>query len=100
MKPYCKCGNALNFREWSKRLPPKSEALADCPACGEKWQIRYWNGLPTSEPYQVKSRARKTERGSWRLSEQRKAAITAIYGGVQEFLDNAPLVCMPVQLIH
>ena len=97
-KPKCKCGSTLCFRNWSNRHPAKSEALAECPACGEKWQIRYWNGRPTSEPYQVKSKAEKTERGSWRMSAKRRAAIVAIYGSIQSFLDNAPLVCMSLQV--
>lgn len=98
-KPVCGlCGAPLKFRCWSKRLPRFSEALADCPnGCG-CWQVRYWNGRPSSDPYQVKPRARKPKRGSWRLSEDRFAAIKAVYGSVQAFLDNAPLVCMSLQV--
>lgn len=99
-KPICgTCGAPLKFRRWSKRLPMHSEALADCPrGCG-CWQIRYWNRRASSDPYQVKSTAQKKKRGSWRLSESRAAAISAMYGSVQEFLDRAPLVCMSLQLI-
>jgi hypothetical protein len=94
------CGAPLKFRRWSDRLPKFSEALADCPdGCG-CWQIRYFDGKPTSEPYQIKTKAQKRKRGSWRLSDERKAAIVAIYGGVQEFLDCAPLVCMSLQIKH
>ena len=91
-----KCHGRLKFREWSKRLPAKSEALAVCVGCGEKWQVRYWNGKPTSLPYQV-GRCRKPVRGSYRITRERVAAIAAMWGSVQEFLDYAPLVCMSVQ---
>lgn len=95
-KPVCGiCAAPLKFRRWSKR---QGEALADCPrGCG-KWQIRYFDGKPSSEPYQVKPKAQKLKRGSWRLSEGRAAAIAAVYGSVQAFLDDAPLVCMSLQL--
>lgn len=73
------------------------EALAECPrGCG-MWQVRYFDGLPTSEPYQVRVKAQKAARGSWRLSNRRLAAINAVYGSVQMFLDSAPLVCMSMQ---
>ena len=98
-KPVCGiCQTPLTFRGWSNRLPKHSEALAECSNCGGRWQIRYFNGLQSSEPYQCKNNAQKTKRGSWRLSEGRKAAISALYGSVQEFLDEAPLVCMSLQL--
>lgn len=94
------CGSALLFRQWSNRYPKGSrwrEALAKCPkGCG-KFGIRYFDGRPTSEPYQVKKPAQKTERGSWRLSPERVAAIVAIHGSIQEFLDRSPLVCMSLQ---
>ena len=89
-KPKCKCGSVLKFRSWSRRYPPKSEALADCPGCGEKWQLRYWQGQPTSEPYQTR-RTEKPCRGSYRISVTRRAAIVACWGSVQEFLDYAPV---------
>lgn len=82
------CNNPLKFRRWSDRKPAKSEALADCLQCGTKWQIRFWHGQQTSEPYQV----RKTEkpcRVSGRLSENRKAEIVAIWGSVQNYLDHS-----------
>lgn len=97
-KPVCpKCKGLLIFRRWSERKPAKSEALAVCGKCGELWQIRFFNGVPTSEPYQVKLPAQKTRRGSWRLAPEREAAIIAIYGSVQNFLDSHPLVCMSLQ---
>ncbi len=97
-KPICrKCGNFLTFRGWSKRLPAKSEALAECPSCGELWQIRYFHGKATSEPYQVRAKAKKTRHGSWRLPEYRMAEIMSMYGSVQKFLDSAPLVCITLQ---
>ena len=97
-KPKCKdCGADLVFRAWSDRLPAKSEALAECSECGAKWQIRYGEGKPTSSPYRVRGRAEKTKRGSYLLPPIREAAIKAMYGSVQEFLDRAPLVCMSLQ---
>ena len=96
-KPLCpKCRAPLRFRRWSNRLPVKSEALAECKDHGY-FQIRYWDGVPTSEPYQVKMKSQKTKRGSHRLNENREAAIVALWGSVQNFLDKSPLVCMPVQ---
>lgn len=98
MKPTCnKCGCDLIFRRWSNRRPVKTEALAVCSVCGELWQIRYFDGKPTSDPYQVKSKSEKTKRGSWRLSPEREAAIVAMYGSVQRYLDQSPLVCMSLQ---
>jgi len=101
VKPVCGiCNSTLKFRRWSDRLPKFSEALADCPnGCG-CWQVRYFNGRQSSEPYQIKPKAQKQKRGSWRLSDNRAAAIAAMYGSVQAFLDDAPLVCMSMQLIH
>lgn len=97
-KPTClKCQTTLTFRRWSNRLPKKTEALADCKQCGEKYQIRYWNGHRTSEPYQVKTTAKKTCRGSYKVHPDRKAAIVALYGSVQNFLDTCPLVSMSLQ---
>ena len=98
-KPKCgNCGSVLKFRRWSDRLPVKSEALAICTGCGELWQIRYFQGKQTSEPYQVKSKARKTEPINGRAEPNRKAAIIAIYGSIQNFIDTAPLVCIALQL--
>lgn len=97
-KPMCnKCGHGLTFRKWSNRKPHKSEALALCENCGELWQIRYWKGIPTSDPYQVKPRSLKTVSINGRTSPQRKASIIAIYGSVQKFIDEAPLVCIALQ---
>lgn len=94
------CSTPLEFRQWSERYPKGlrwREALAKCPnGCG-KFGVRYFDGRPTCKPYQVKKPARKTSRGSWRLQPDRAAAITALYGSVQEFLDNSPLVCMSLQ---
>jgi len=92
--PCPKCNTPLVFRRWSKR---DGEALADCVPCSEKWQVRLFSGSPTCEPYQVKRPAAKTERGSWRLPPERAAAICAVYGSVQKFLDTQPLVCMSLQ---
>ena len=97
-QPTCgTCGTQLKFVRWSKRLPAKSEALAKCPLCGAKWQIRYWQGKPSSEPYQVKRKAQKTCRGSYKLNPEREAAIKALFGSVQNFLDTMPLVSMSLQ---
>lgn len=97
-KPVCgKCEGALKFRRWSDRKPAKSEALAVCTVCGELWQIRYFCGRQCSEPYQVKQKARKIKRGSYRAEESREAAIVAMWGSVQYFIDHAPLVCMSLQ---
>lgn len=88
-KPTCpKCDTPLVFRSWSHRRPAKSEALAECPGCGGKWQIRYWQGRPTSEPYQVR-KPEKPCRGSYRISAQRQAAIIAVWGSVQNYLDHS-----------
>lgn len=92
-----KCKSPLKFRRWSDRRPAKSEALADCTGCSEKWQIRYWNGKPSSEPYQVSAKLAKSRRGSWRLSGSREAAIIALWGSVQNYLDNSSLVSMSLQ---
>lgn len=100
MKPICpKCQCPLKFRRWSNRLPVRSEALAVCSGCGELWQLRYFEGKPTSEPYQVKTKAEKTQRGSWRSTPEREAAIVSMYGSLQNFIDTAPLVCMSLQYI-
>jgi hypothetical protein len=85
-KPTCSHGHALQFLRWSRRYPPKSEALAICPeGCG-RFQIRYWQGQPTSEPYQIR-KVEKPCRGSYRLSRERKAEIVAQWGSVQNYLD-------------
>jgi len=94
-KPVCRCGAALVFRGWSKRRPAKSEALAECPqGCG-MWQIRYYQGKPTSEPYQVRGKGQRKRAGSYRLAESRRAAIVAQWGSVQNFLDCAPVISLP-----
>lgn len=99
-KPVCpKCEAALRFRRWSNRQPAKSEALAECPnGCG-MWQVRYWKGRQTSEPYQVRPAKEKAERGSYRISAERKAAIVALWGSVQNYLDRGSvyLLGMTVQ---
>lgn len=91
--PCPKCGTPLTFRRWSDRKPVKSEALAFCTQCQEKWQVRHWNGI-FSDPYQVAPKAKKTRRGSWRLPEDRTLAIIEAYGSVQNLLDTFPLPCM------
>jgi RNase P subunit RPR2 len=90
------CDQPLKFRKWSERQPAKSEALATCPVCGQKYQVRYFEKRPTSAPYQVKP-LHKAARGSYRLTREREAAIRALWGSVQEFLDHAPLVGMTRQ---
>lgn len=100
--PCPNCGTPLVFREWSKRWGKQSlwrEALADCktPGCG-KWAVRYFDGKQTCEPYQVKPPAKKTKRGSWKLEPCREAAIIAVYGSVQIYLDTGILVGMPLQV--
>lgn len=85
------CNQPLKFSRWSKRLPAKSEALAICPAGCGKFQVRYFQGQPTSEPYQVR-RTQKPCRGSYRITAKRRAAIVAVWGSVQNFLDYAPVV--------
>lgn len=95
-KPVCpKCNNFLKFREWSDRLPPKSEALAECLHGHGFWQIRYFQGQPTSEPYQVRKPAEKTVHGGYRIKPARAAAIVAAFGSVQEYLDYGPLFSLP-----
>lgn len=89
MKPICTvCGALLKFVRWSKRYPEKSEALAVCPAGCGKFQIRYCKGKPTTEPYQVR-KCEKNCRGSYRLSEKRQIKIIALWGSVQNYLDNS-----------
>mgnify|MGYP001491093346 CR=1 FL=1 len=95
-----KCHKPLIFRDWSKRYPKGSryrEALADCHyGCG-KFGLRFFDGVPTCEPYQVKPPAKKTETGSYKLTKERKAAICALYGSPQRLLDTIPLVGITVQ---
>jgi len=92
------CRTPLKFRRWSNRLPAKSEALGQCPTCGNKFQIRYRQGKPTSRVYRVRKPAKKTARGSSRIPPERKAAITALFGSVTEFLQTANLLaCMSQQ---
>lgn len=97
-----KCKAPLKFRDWSKRYErtsPWQEALADCQnGCG-KYGLRYFEGKPTCEPYQVKPAAKKTIRGSYKLQPNRVAAIVALYGSVQNYLDKGVLVGMPLQSI-
>ena len=95
-KPVCGiCDAPLVFRRWSSRLPAKSEALARCPGGCGMWQVRYFGDRRTSDPYQVRAGAKKGERGSWRLSRERRDAIVSAWGSVQEFLDYAPIVVLP-----
>lgn len=100
LQPCPLCESPLKFRRWGNRFPKGyiwREALADCErGCG-KFGIRYFDGKPTCEPYQVKPAARKTSRGSWKLPPDRVAAIVALYGSVQKYLDNGVLVGMPLQ---
>jgi hypothetical protein len=87
---FCKCGKPLVFRGWSNRYERNSkwqEALASCE-CGEKWQLRYFNGHPTTEPYQVSRKSMKTKSCSARTSKERFAAIVALWGSFQDFVDN------------
>ncbi len=59
--------------------------------------MRYWNGRRVSEPYQVAVKA-KTENGSYRLTQERKAAIVAQWGSVQYYLDYGSLLpCITAQ---
>lgn len=98
--PCPKCRQPLTFRGWSNRYPrgyERREALAHCPTGCGKYAIRYFKGIPASEPYQVKPPAKKTARGSYKTTPQRKAAIEAIFGSIQEFIDKGILVGMPLQ---
>ena len=100
VKIFCpNCGAPLLFRGWSKRYPPKSEALADCPGTCGKWQIRFFDGRQTSEPYQIRT-GNKTEVIGGRITKERKAAIVAIYGSIQNFMDSSKLICITQQYIH
>lgn len=91
-KPVCpKCDSPLKFRSWSKRLPAKSEALAECTQGHGYFQVRYWNGRQTSEPYQVAKKDKEVN-GSYRLTRKRKAAIVAQWGSVQYYLDYGSLL--------
>jgi len=84
------CSVKLIFRRWSDRLPRKSEALAECPVCEEKWQVRYFDGKPSSKPYQVRKSAEpKKNKGSYRIKKSRRMAIEAIWGSVQKYLDHS-----------
>ena len=86
------CISPLKFRGWSNRKPLKSEALAECPnGCG-KFGLRYFDGRPTSAPYQVRGRARKTKSCSARTEPERYAAIVALWGGFQAFVDNVNIL--------
>ena len=89
------CGSALKFRRWSRRYAKESrlrEALADCPAGCGKWGLRYFDGKPTCDPYQVRAKGDKVARGSYRLRAARLDEIVQAWGSVQEFLDFAPVV--------
>ena len=93
---YCpKCSHPLSFRKWSNRYPVRSrwrEALADCNnGCG-KFGLRYFDGKPTCDPYQIRTAAKKTRRGSWKLEPDREKAIIEIWGTVQAYLDNGNLL--------
>ena len=100
-KQYCpKCETPLVFRHWSGRLPAKSEALAECPGGCGKFGVRYFQGAPTSEPYQ-KRKKEKQERGSYRINKSRKSAIVAVWGSIQNYLDHSVIqVGMTQQYKH
>jgi hypothetical protein len=88
------CGQPLKFRDWSKRYPKKcrdAEALAECPSGCGKFQVRYFDGVPTSEPYQVRTKAIKTKSVSARIEQSRYDEIIARYGSFQKFVDSADL---------
>ncbi len=93
--PCPKCQIPLRFRTWSKRYEKASrwrEALADCPnGCG-KYAQRYFDGEPTSEPYQVRAKATKTAHCSAKAKPERKAAIIALWGSFQNFVDNVNIL--------
>lgn len=89
--PCPKCETPLKFRAWSNRYPKASrwrEALAMCEnGCG-KWAVRYFDGQRTCEPYQVRAKARKTKTCTARTDPQRYAAIIALWGSFQNFVDQ------------
>lgn len=95
-----RCSQPLSFREWSNRYEKGyiwQEALADCQyGCG-KFGLRYFDGKPHSEVYQVKGPAQKTAHGSYRLNPEYKDAICAMYGSVQSALDSLGQVCITQQ---
>jgi len=90
-----KCGNLLEFRAWSKRYSansPYREALAKCQnGCG-KFGIRYFNGNPVCDPYQVRNAPKKTKSCSARTEPERYAAIVALWGSFQAFVDNVSIL--------
>jgi len=99
-QPCPKCHNPMSFRRWSNRYPKGyiwQEALADCPSGCGKFGLRYFDGKPHSEVYQVKKPAEKTARGSYRLRQDYNDAICEVYGSVQAALDKLGQVCMTEQ---
>ena len=89
------CESPLKFREWSGRYDKKSrwqEALALCPnGCG-KLGVRYFDGVPTCDPYQVRSAAKKTKSCSARTEPDRYFEIVALWGSFQSFVDNVNIL--------
>ena len=53
-----------------------------------------------SEPYQVRSKASKPVTKSARMSKERIAAIEAVFGSFQGFVDNVSLLCITRQHKH
>lgn len=89
------CKNPLKFRGWSKRYPKRSrwqEALAFCPAGCGKFAQRYFDGEPTCEPYQVRAKGRKTRQCSAKTDPDRYAAIVALWGSFQNFVDQVNIL--------
>ena len=94
---YCVNSVLADLDETSKR---HGEALADCPnGCG-KWQVRYDGKRQQSDPYQVRSKASKPVTKSARMSQEGIAAIEAMFGSFQAFVDNVSLLCITRQYIH
>ena len=86
-------------RGWSKRYPTTSrwrEALADCVTCG-KFAVLYFDGVATCEPYQVRGKARKTKTRTARIEPSRDAAIIALFGSFQNFVDTANITMCNTQ---
>lgn len=85
------CKTALTFREWSRRYAKGSrwrEALALCESGCGKWAVRYFDGARTCEPYQVRAKGRKTKTCTARTNPERYAAIIALWGSFQAFVDQ------------
>lgn len=99
-QPCPKCHKPLIFCRWSDRYPKGyiwQEALAEClSGCG-KFGLRYFNGKPHSNVYQVRKPAEKTAHGSYRLLPEYESAICEVYGSVQAALDKLGQVCMTQQ---